>query len=558
MHEYITPLWTITMTSIPRPNFTALALSCGLFLSCQGDKQRIPTTVAPVLDTGSDEVFELMMTPYLQTIGTNEARIMWMTEAGYESRVNWGESDALGQHTMGTVDVEGGIGFVHNVHLVGLLPNTLYHYQSKTAGTVSDLNHFRTAPLAEDEKSFQIAAMSDMQRDDSHPDKFSEILSEGLIPHVKDRYSNDLSEALAMVLITGDLVDNGWIYTEWLDDFFSPASELMSQVPVYPVPGNHEGNTPLFFRYFHLPENATPGYEEHWWWTDYSNVRIIGLDSNTSYRTDTQLEWLESLLDETCTDTNIDFVFAQLHHPYLSELWLPGETDFTGDVIHRLEAFTDSCGKPSIHFFGHTHGYSRGQSRDHRHLWVNVASAGGALDRWGMTEQADYDEFTVSQDQYGFVVLEVEAGDDPAFTLERISRGTPESPLDNSISDRLVIRYHNTAPTPPTLNTPEDESVLSLPLTLSVGAFNDPDGDEHGASHWQVSKDCTGFTSLIVDEWQQWQNQYMGEDLNSAVVLRQLDISSLDGTGEYCWRARHRDKGLEWSEWSNAWRFSIQ
>jgi hypothetical protein len=254
-------------------------------------------------------------------------------------------------------------------------------------------NPVKTAPLAEDERSFQIAAMSDMQRDDSHPDKFAEILSEGLIPHVKDRYSSDLSEALAMVFITGDLVDNGWIYTEWLDDFFTPASELMSRVPVYPVPGNHEGNTPLFFRYFHLPENATPGYEEHWWSTDYSNVRIIGLDSNTSYRTDTQLEWLESLLDETCTDSNIDFVFAQLHHPYLSELWLPGETDFTGDNIHRLEAFTDNCGKPSIHFFGHTHGYSRGQSRDHRHLWVNVASAGGALDRWGMTEQADYDEF---------------------------------------------------------------------------------------------------------------------------------------------------------------------
>ena len=91
---------------------------------------------------------------------------------------------------------------------------------------------------------------------------------------------------------------------------------------------------------------------------------------------------------------NIDFVFAQLHHPHKSELWTPGNTDYTGEVVNLLENFSSNSGKPSIHFFGHTHGYSRGQSKNHSHLMVNVASAGGNLDSWGEYPNNDYDEYT--------------------------------------------------------------------------------------------------------------------------------------------------------------------
>ena len=33
-------------------------------------------------------------------------------------------------------------------------------------------------------------------------------------------------------------------------------------------------------------------------------------------------------------------MIAELHHPHKSELWLAGETDFTGVVFERLENFT--------------------------------------------------------------------------------------------------------------------------------------------------------------------------------------------------------------------------
>ena len=99
-----------------------------------------------------------------------------------------------------------------------------------------------------------------------------------------------------------------------------------------------------------MPKNGSAGFLEHWWFKDISNVRIIGLDSNSDFQISEQIDWLDSLLNATANDTTVDFVFAQLHHPHRSELWPPGNTDFTGDVITLLENFSSFSGKPSIHF----------------------------------------------------------------------------------------------------------------------------------------------------------------------------------------------------------------
>ena len=256
-------------------------------------------------------------------------------------------------------------------------------------------------------------AMSDMQRDGAFPNKYHEIIHDGIINYLDTEFEGTLIDNLALVLIPGDLVVNGNNYASWEETFFTPSQDLFSRVPVYPVPGNHENNASHFFQYFKLPNNGSAGFEEHWWYKDYGNVRIIGLDSNAPFSNQEQLDWLETTLDLTCATDSIDFVFAQLHHPHKSELWTPGESDYTGEVIDKLEQFSTDCGKPSIHFFGHTHGYSRGNSRDHKHLWINAATAGGAIDNWGEFPNFDYDEFSVSQDEYGFVSVEITDGVDP-------------------------------------------------------------------------------------------------------------------------------------------------
>ena len=440
----------------------------------------------------------MVVEPYLQNATPHSMHILWETDSDSPSIVEWGMYVFLTETTYGSSFSNYGNSKIHTVELTNLEPDTRYYYRVVVGDyeSYSDLHDFITPPDPSSEASFRIIAMSDMQRDGSNPNKFNEVIHDGVIDYITEEHSNDLAAELAMVLITGDLVVTGTSYYQWQDHFFEPSEDLFSHVPLYPVFGNHEQNTDYFIKYFHLPDNGTPGYEEHWYYTDYSNLRVIGLDSNSGYQIDAQLIWLETVLQDACYNDNIDFVFAQLHHPHKSELWTPGENNYTGDVIERMENFSDECGKPSIHFFGHTHGYSRGQSQNHDHLWVNVATAGGAIDYWGEWPQADYDEFTVTQDEWGFVLLEVEAGTDPQFTLKRISRGDDYEPMDNVLRDEFTIRMNNSAPVTPHSVYPIGDEVPPDLTWLWASEYADPDNDEHGFSQWQVSTDCDDFLNV--------------------------------------------------------------
>ena len=498
----------------------------------------------------------LVVEPYLQNATPNSMHILWETDSDSHAIVEWGQSPFLTESTVGTSISNYGNSEIHTVELTNLVPNTRYYYRVVVGDyeSYSDLHDFITPPEPSSEASFKIIAMSDMQRDGSNPDKFDEIIHDGVIDYISEEYSDDLARELALVLVSGDLVVTGPTYNQWPDHFFGPSQDLFSHVPLYPVFGNHEQNTNYFIKYFHLPNNGTPGYEEHWYYSDYSNLRIIGLDSNGGYQVQAQLDWLEAVLEDACSNDNIDFVFAQLHHPYKSELWTPGETNYTGDVIERMENFSDECGKPSIHFFGHTHGYSRGQSLEHNHLWVNVATAGGAIDYWGEWPQADYDEFTVTQDEYGFVLVDVEAGDDPQFKLERISRGDENNLMDNEIRDEVIIRFNNTLPNQPVGIYPSTEQDPDF-LILGASDFIDANDDDPISAQWVIFEDCNLSSDPTINKFVNMQNWYYNENTQESIELTEVSVSNLSGNTSYCWQVRYRDSSLGWSEWSEPLTF---
>ncbi len=496
--------------------------------------------------------------PYLQDAEPTSIRIMWETTNSDESLVEWGTTQALGNSTSGAAFVGSGASRMHDTQLTDLTPATRYYYRVSTNGVQSAIYDFKTPPAVSSEASFNFAAMSDMQQDWQHTSVFSDIVNDQLIPFVANRFGNDLPTDLAYIVIPGDLVQTGGVYPSWETTFFDPAQALFRHVPVYPVAGNHEGDSPYYFNYFHLPENGTStgGYAEHWWYKDYSNVRLIGLESNGGYRVQAQLDWLQTVLDSACASEDIDFVFAQLHHPYHSELWIDGNLDYTGDVITILENFSTNCGKPSTHFYGHTHGYSRGQSKEHTHLMVDVATAGGAIDNWGEFAQQDYKEFTRSDDDFGFVLMEVEAGDDPQFLLTRVSHGSYEDGLvDNVVKDTVRVKRNNPKPIRPTGIFPSNGMTLSPDCITFLGDnFSDPENDLQGATQWRIATDAA-FTSIVYDEWYQHENWYFDVDLEAGNNMVDQEVTSLSGNTTYYWQVRYRDRGLGWSDWSETITF---
>ena len=523
---------------------------------------------APITCAASEmDSHTLVIRPYLQDATPTSVWILWETEAGEESRVDWGlapeDDDAgdLDQTTCGGLVLlldgfELGKGsFVHEVQLTGLEPGTRYQYRVQTGAVVDGPYVFQTLPAPEDEGTLRLVATSDMQRDDGRPEIFDQLIAEGVIPFVTATFDERLESAIDVMLVPGDLVDNGWIYEEWEVDFFAAAAEVLASVPMYPVLGNHEGHSFYYYRYFRLPEN---GKLERWYHTDLSNVRLIGLDSTGLNTSGEQLAWLDEVLAATCDLDDIDFVIAQLHHPFRSEVWTPGNTEWTGEVVRRLEDFATECARPTVHLFGHTHAYSRGQSRDHQHLMVNVAGGGGRLDRWGEQSHEDYDEFTVSEDHYGFVVMEISAGDQPTLHLTRVTRGTPEEPLDNIVSDEITIRRYGDAPTTPTAVSPIDASYcLGDAITLSASDFDDPEGDAQQAADWQVFADCDLDADPVATSWRQDRNLFAEVDSQAGDDLQDEIVGGALTDGDYCWRVRYRDSTLRWSSWSAPEAFAV-
>ena len=492
--------------------------------------------------------------PYLQDATPSSITIMWETDYGDDSVVKWGLDTSV-ENTTTSIATSTPAGHqMHCVELSGLDRFTNYYYKVITGLIVSDIHMFKTPPFASDNEDFRFVAMSDMQQSWADPEIFDEVVHDGVLDYLDSMYGGETADNLALILIPGDLVDYGNTYNQWEEDFFDPASDLLESVPLYPVLGNHEANTSYYFQYFKLPENGTEGYEEHWWWKDYGNVRFIGLNSNSPYNGDEQLNWLDNILNSTCSADSIDFVFAELHHPHKSELWTPGESVFSGDVVEKLEDFSTQCGKPSVHFFGHTHGYSRGQSRDHKHVWLNVATAGGAIDYWGEWPQFDYEEFTVSEDDWGFVMIDVEAGDEPRFTIKRLSRGDNYVDLDNEEIDHFTVTKIDYDISTPSPQHPVDIEVAPECVIL-CGTDFEIDGF-HGATHWQVTTTQGIYDNPTVDLWEQHQNLYFNEDTQAGESLTDEHVSGISSNTQYWWRFRYRDKQLNWTDWSQEATFT--
>ncbi|MEQ1569765.1 MAG: metallophosphoesterase [Myxococcota bacterium] len=530
-------MWSLLL-ACPAPEPTPSDSSSTAAVECPGDDLG-PTT--------------MRVAPFVQSVGPTSAWIVWETEAGLGGAVDYGPSeDGLVNTTCArSVPLADGIASATSVfeaELTGLVPGATYTYRARTGATVSAEATFRAAS-DDPEAGVHLVAMGDSQLDPAHPDKFREVVQDGVLPWTSTTWGTETARAIDLVLLAGDLVDNGWVPSDWTDAFFAPAAPLLASVPLYPVLGNHEANTPLYFRYFHLPEEAG----ERWYTVDRSNLRVVSLDSNPPFDSDEQLLWLDQVLAETCADPVIDFVLAQLHHPYRSELWPAGESDWSGQVVARLEAFSSECGKPSIHFYGHTHAYSRGQSRDHQHLWVNVSSAGGALDRWG-PGAVDQAEFVTSQDTWGFVALEVVAGDNPLLRLRRVDRGNDDAPADNAVTDDLVVLRYPGAPGRPT--AAGVSSACDGPPTLEGSPFVDPDGDAQQGAQWQVAATCDGFAEPTVDHWRQEPDTF-GPTPGPGDSLTEDLFPELGPGATVCWRVRYRDATLAWSEWSEPAPLSI-
>jgi predicted phosphodiesterase len=162
-------------------------------------------------------------------------------------------------------------------------------------------------------------------------------------------------ERPSFIVHVGDLVGYGPKKSDWVNEFFEPAQDLLRFYPLYPTLGNHEGDHEFYYRYFDLPK---PG----WFYTvKKGNVRFVFIDTNRDILPGSyQYKKLEKVLAAAKEDWKI----MVHHHPvYVSEqgaygnTWVQNSTHGDPDVMH-LKKLYEMYGVDLV-FNGHIHLYER-------------------------------------------------------------------------------------------------------------------------------------------------------------------------------------------------------
>jgi len=188
------------------------------------------------------------------------------------------------------------------------------------------------APPEEADFLFRFAVYGDSQR--------------GVRIHRRIARAIQLSGA-AVVLHTGDYVQDGRRGEQWDEQFAGPARGLLKNVLFLGVQGNHDRDSP---RYYEL---LSPPGGKSWFCAVRSPVAFFGLDSNRPLGEESeQIAWLREEL-RACREPWKVVFFHEA--PYSSSWPWPGGSLKTREVLMPL---LDEAGAVAV-FSGHIHNYER-------------------------------------------------------------------------------------------------------------------------------------------------------------------------------------------------------
>lgn len=285
----------------------------------------------------------LTLGPYLQALTPELAIACWGTDGAVAGgAVVYGTTSEYGSKARAEQ-----VGTVQCARLVDLKSYTRYHYRVLQGDAALSANAtFRTL-AGPDQESLSLVAWGD--------NRTNYTIHRQLAGKVKET-------APDLVINVGDFVESGERMSDWRI-FFDAERELLANAPFYPVLGNHEQNSPLYFSLLSLPGN------KRWYSFDSGPVHFVALDVVFSgYRLGSeQYTWLEQDLKETSRPWKIVYFHFP---PYSFSAYRPG----IEAVRRTLPPLFERYGVQLV-LSGHDHYYQRNQVNG---LTYIVTGGGGA------------------------------------------------------------------------------------------------------------------------------------------------------------------------------------
>ena len=350
----------------------------GKWIEHEFDHHRSAAQAAPAgLAAGTPQ---FVVRPYLQFATTDSIRVMCETDRPATVRVRFGETSRFDREVTAASDDR----LLHTAVLGGLAAETGHFYQVIVDGPDApdvargDVGSFQTASLPA--TPFAFAVIADTQGNPAVNGALAK-LAWGLRPN--------------FLVVPGDLVEDGPVKRQWVEEFFASMSPLFARVPFYPVLGNHERDADHYYRYMDLP---APEYRYAF---DYGNARFFMLDSNKKVDPESeQYRWLEEQLAGIRAARARGapapvWTFVSYHHPSYSSdeddygnLW-KGKSTWGDTRIRPLTKLFDDYAVDFV-WNGHIHSYERTWPvRDGRvvedggTIYMITGGGGGGLEQAG-------------------------------------------------------------------------------------------------------------------------------------------------------------------------------
>lgn len=184
---------------------------------------------------------DFVVEPYLQQVENESFHVLWETSLPGKGTVKLGiaEFNVLKPRFDRSFE-EKTAGAFHLVPVTGLKVDEFYFYQVMTVGERGDTLFGPVTPLH----------IPDYNR---MPVSFAVVGDTQGSPKIWGRLAGLITQECPSFLIhVGDLVQYGPRKSDWVDDFFKPARNLLRFCPLYPAIGNHEMNNDWYYRYFDL------------------------------------------------------------------------------------------------------------------------------------------------------------------------------------------------------------------------------------------------------------------------------------------------------------------
>ena len=340
--------------------------------------------------------------PYLQHVTQDGVTVMWETATPGVGYVEYGSGDRLSR----VATAPRVAATMNEIRLEDLEPDTTYYYRVHThpadgsEEVVSEIHHFRTTVPPGTPFSF-ILYGDNRTNTRVHSRLVQRMLSDA------DR------QDVRFIVNTGDLVTHSAPWDEWQNEFFGPAGPMLSEYPLYPVLGNHEGNHETWYEYMSLPNN------ESWYTFSYGDADFFALNTSTSMlEGSAQNRWLREALAASTARWQI----AMFHHPPYS--CVPVRKPGNLLVQENFVPIFEDLGVDLV-LMGHDHLY--GRSFPINGVQYVISGGGGAS-----TYPAEPDEYNeicvqthhycilrVSEDTIQLDAITIEGDLLDRFTLER-------------------------------------------------------------------------------------------------------------------------------------------